>query len=468
MTILIKNGLIITMSKDGRIINDGALAIEDNKIVAVGENGDLKKNYGADEVIDASSKAVLPGLINTHMHIGYTILRGLIRESRDWVVKAHQFIEQMTAEECYASALLGCLEMIRSGTTTFLENNYHNSDLKNFDGFAKAVEKTGIRACLAQSIPDRGPTLGPTEDIGEARKQIERLVNTWQGGAEGRIRVWIHLVYPGIRESSDRLLEIKNLIEKHKLRITAHHQEFLPTTLHFLRKYGIDQTRYLFNLGLLNQNLVVSHSVWLTDAEIAMLKETDVKVSHCPVANMYLGDGIASIVHMLKSGLTVSLGTDAMENNDMFHVMNCAALLQKVLHLDPEVMFAEDILKMATMQGARALGMENDVGSIELGKKADVILIDLKRPHLLPAHDVISNIVYSANGNDVDAVIVDGKIVMENREIKTVNEEEVMEKAVAAADGVAHKARKANRYEEISKMIKKSYEDTILGIHRKE
>jgi 5-methylthioadenosine/S-adenosylhomocysteine deaminase len=447
--ILIKDAMfIITVDKGRRVIRNGAIAVEKDRIVEVGETEALKNKYKADVEIDAKGKVVLPGLINTHIHCNGTIFRGLggdLDVYKSITRITMPTILSITRESMYVGSLLTCSELIRSGTTCFIDNQYAIADRENTDASAEAAKESGLRAIIAPGLQD-SPTL-PLEfrrsSISEATKDVERLIEKWHNTANGRIKIWLHPPIPGFWDTPEMCKEARRLANKHKIGITWHLSDSKRQTIAAKNMGFRNICEFCESTGLLGPDCLAVHAQWISDSEIDLLRRTDTKISHNPTFNQYEGDIVAPIIKMLNSGITVGLGTDSArgaDDHDMIKNMKFAALIHKTHHLDPGIINADKVLEMATIDGARCLGLEDIVGSLEAGKKADIIIIDFTKPHLVPTFRPVNSIVYAANGNDVDTVIVDGKILMENREMKTIMEMEVMEKMQSISENLVRKA----------------------------
>jgi len=424
-TILIKNGIVITQNQQGTIYEDGAVLIKDDRIVAVGDATKIGAN-SADIVIDARKKAVLPGFINIHLHSG--LIRGTAEDLPLWewlrkhVDPKHKVLR---SEDAHTAALLCYSENIKAGITTVLDM------YRYMDRCADAAEEVGIRAFLSPYVADR-----PEFDYFEKLEDNEKLIRTRHGGANGRINVWVgleHLIYC----SSEAFHKAREYADKYGVGIHTHGEESLEMALRLTKEYGKHPIEVFNDYGILGPKTVLAHCVWLNPIEREILAKTQTSVAHCPVCNMKLASGVAPISDLLQRGVNVGLGSDGVKENnrlDLIQEMKCAALLQKLHHLDATLLPARQVLQMGTINGAKALGMKKELGSLEEGKKADVILIDLNKLHLAPLllgefSNVISNIVYAAQGSDVQTVLVDGKIVMEDRVLRNVDEESVIEKA---------------------------------------
>lgn len=423
--ILIKDGYIITMDAQRRILERGSVAIKGDKITAVGK--DVQER--ADTVIDARGKAVLPGLINAHTHLSMTLLRGVADDMplMEWLeTKIWPIEKNLTAQDSYLGALLGCLEMIKSGTTCFADQYFFMQDV------ARAVEEAGLRAMLSYGIIEMDD---PKRRESELRAG-EKLVKTCQGAAGGRIQTMFgpHAAYTC---SPECLIQVKELAKKYKVGIHTHISETQDEVDKITKKYGKRPVEHLDSIGFLGPEVLAAHCIWLTEKEIAVIRKQGVKPVHNPVSNMKTASGVAPVPEMLAAGIPVALGTDGAASNnslDMFSEMKFAALLSKAHKLDPTALPAQVVLEMATINGAITLGLQDKIGSLEVGKKADIVMVDMKKPHLAPLHNVISHLVYSAVGGDVDTVVVDGKVLMRERRVLTLDEVKVLEETQKAAD----------------------------------
>lgn len=450
--IYIRGGWIITMDSSRRIIRDGAVAIEDGVIVDVGKRVELDKKYKsyADVLIDAERDIVLPGLINTHVHLMQALLRAcadylpLIPWLRDrvWPLQGNY-----TKQEALASAKLAVLEMIKSGTTTFLETGLVGR--YGPDDIIEMVHSTGMRAALARHVMDlRGYALeenilheGLVEEGDYSFKDTIRLINKYHGW-DNRIWVWFGPRTPGA-VSVELYREIAAKARELKTGITMHLAEVREDVEYTTKVFGKKPVEFTHWLGLTGRNVVLVHVVWVEDEEIKLLAETGTNVSHNPSSNMKLASGAARVSDMLREGVNVALGTDGGPSNntyDLVREMKHAALLQPLRTLRANAIRAEDLLEMATIRGARALMIDHVVGSIEKGKRADIIILDYWQPHLRPLNNPISHLVYAASGHDVKHSIIDGRLVMFNRRVLTMNEEEVLEEAEKAAYSLYQRA----------------------------
>ena len=447
MNVLIHNGTILTL-KNQKIIYQGAVAVEDKIIVDVGKTTELKRKYRRGyEKINAKGKVIIPGFINTHQHAAMSLLRGYADDLplQEWLEKWIWPIEKlMTPHDIYIGALLTAIESIMSGITT-VNTMYHYTPEKNE---AKAFADAGLRGIIGHVCFSWRKK--------EDRKALENLAKNWHNKVDGLIRVSVdpHAPYTvdpeymkGLRNLRDKLNE-KYGSEKTPIIWHTHIAETADETEKIKNAFNVQIRRgimeYLDSLDVLDEKVVAAHCVALTDRDIAVMKKRRVKVSHNPVSNLKLASGISPVPQMLTENITVSLGTDSPCSNntaDMFDVMKTAALIHKGVNKNPTLLPAEKVLEMATIEGAKALLWENEIGTIEAGKKADLVIIDFKKPHLCPLHSEISHLVYAAKASDVETVIINGKIVMENRKITTVKIDSVMKEATKAKERLLMKLK---------------------------
>jgi 5-methylthioadenosine/S-adenosylhomocysteine deaminase len=425
--IVIHDCLILPMDRKNKIIEDGLIAIESGRIAYVGKKTKAPQIKG-ENLIDAHGKIAIPGLINCHTHLPMTLFRGIAEDQPldKWLKETIWPLEaNLQPDDVYYGALLGCLEMIKNGTTCFADMYFHEEKI------AEAVDETGLRAVLAQGIIEAG-----NKERGERMfKENVDFAKKYNACANGRIKTHLgpHAVYSC---SPEILVKVREAASVLNVGIHIHLAESKEMTKEVKEKHDFSEVELLENLSFLGPDVLAAHCIHLSNKEIALMAKHNVKIAHNPVANMKIAVGIAKIKDLMNVGLTVGIGTDGPASNnslDMFESMKIAALLQKLHYEDPTVLPAETVLRMATIDGAKALGLEDSVGSLEVGKEADLILIDFKKPHLTPMHDPYANIVYSTHGSDVDTVIVRGKILMENRDIKTLDEDEVIKNAEKAA-----------------------------------
>lgn len=418
---LLTNGLVLTMDAEQRIIPDGAVAIRGDRIAAVGRAGDLRGGAPG-RVIDARGGIIMPGLVNTHTHAAMTLFRGLADDLplMAWL-NDHIFPAETALDptQVYGGALLACAEMILSGTTTFC-------DMYLFEeAVGRAAQAAGMRAVVGEVLFDfPSPGYGP---IDQGFAATQRLIDTFRGDPRITVAVEPHSPYLCAPELLTRAF---GLADRNGLPLVLHLSETAGELETIRGRYGRSPVGHLEALGLLAPNVLACHCVALSDEDIAALKRRDVKVSHNAESNMKLASGIAPVPQLLAAGVCVGIGTDGAASNnnlDLFLEMDTVAKLHKVHCLDPTVLDAATVLRMATIDGARALGLGERIGSLEAGKQADVIVLDTRQPHLVPMHHPVSQLVYAARGSDVAAVLIDGRIVMENGRIRTFDVEQVMD-----------------------------------------
>ncbi len=433
-------GTLITMDTHRRIITDGGILIEGSRISKIGKSSEVKRESSAEFEIDAKGMVILPGLIDVHVHLAQAMLRGCADDTSliDWLQKFVWPLQGNYDEhDGKASAELCMLEMIKSGTTTFLETHVHRR--YGFDGIAKSVESSGMRGILAKtvmSLPSYGSQQnimhpGMIEDGETCLREVEEYFKRWNGKADGRIKVWY-----GARSLGGCTPELYRKIAEGAKRlgtgVTMHLDEVPQDAEYTRREFNKLPAEFMDEVGLTGPNVVYAHGVWLTEPEWKILAEKGATVAHCPSSNMKLASGIAKVPEMIKSGVNVGLGCDGGPSNnsyDMIREMKLASLAQKARLLNPLVMDAETVLELATINGARALGVDKEIGSLEVAKKADLTLVSLRQPHLVPAHNPVSHLVYAASGSDVDTVIIDGRIIMKNRQVLTLDEEKIIQEA---------------------------------------
>jgi 5-methylthioadenosine/S-adenosylhomocysteine deaminase len=425
-SILFKNGTIVTMDADNSIVR-GDLLIRDGRIASVGENDASR----IDETIDASGCAVLPGFVQTHIHLCQTLFRGAADDLSliDWLKKRIWPMEAAhTPQSIRASARLGIAELIKGGTTCALTME----TVRHTEEVLRVVEETGFRATVGKCMMDKGDDL-PPELHEQTRASIDeslKLIDEWHGKGDGRIRCCFAPRF-AVSCTRELLAEVAKLARERGLMIHTHASENKSECEMVEQETGMRNVAYLYWLGIADKHVVLAHCIHLDEQEISTLARTKTNVAHCPSSNLKLGSGIAPVAEMLERGIPVSLGADGAPCNnrlDMFTEMRTAALLQKAQN-GPEVLPADRVLRIATIDGARALGLAEEIGSLEVDKRADLIVVDLNNLHAAPETDVISSLVYSAQASDVRTTVIDGRIVMRDRELTTMNEADVMAEA---------------------------------------
>jgi len=457
-SILIKRGIIVTVDKDFRVIEPGFVYVEGNKIIDIGKMSEMKKQYEyAEIIIDAAGKVVLPGLISGHTHVALTLLRGINvnGELDDWVknVLWPYEIYLIKHPKCsYETAYFACLNMIRNGVTCFADMHF------NMDMVAKAVKESGIRAVLSVAMMDQEKTPLTFE---KSIRLNEELVKRWHNKANGRITTMFGVCT--IRTSSTELFQkARELADKYNVGLHIHLSEVKEDVKYALKTFGKRPVEHLYDLGFLGEDVLAAHCIWLNEREIKILSETRVNVVHNPSSNLRLASGIPPLRKMLESHINVGLGIDAaLMNNvmDMFREMRIASLVHKAVNMDPALLKVEDVIRMATLNNAKALGLEKDIGSLEPGKKADIIIVNMKSFDTWPVFtlkSVITNLVYSCSGWNVETVIIDGKIVMQNRRIQ--HEEKAYRNVLSWIHTVLDEIEEFKKYKE-ENYIKLASED---------
>jgi len=413
--ILIKNGYLLSMNKGPKVIKHCDVAIKGNRIAMVGPTG--QGQVDASRVIDAKYKVIMPGLINCHTHCGMTIFRGVANDLplMDWLQTLWPLEDKLTQEMVYWISLLSIAEMIKSGTTTFADMYFH------MDATARAVEDSGIRAVLARGLQGAG------YDMQDIRiRENRELYDKWHGGAGGRIKVMAgpHAVYTC---SEEYIKAVLDLVDKTGMEIHIHVSETQDEVRQCKNTTGMTPVAYLNKLGLLDRPVVAAHCVHVTREDMEILREKDVGVVYNPSSNCKLASGFAPVVDMQRLGITIGLGTDGASSNnnlDMFREIRLASLINKAVYKDATALPAGTVLSMATLGGSQVLNWP-DIGTVEQGKLADIILIDIDGLHFYPLSDIKTHLVYSGGGRDVSTVIIDGQVVMDNGVLSTIDEEEV-------------------------------------------
>ena len=432
--ILINNAQIITMNNERQELYDASIAVDRGKILALGPTPELKNQYLPRREIDASGMLALPGLINAHNHLFQTMCRGLGDGSdiSDWAERAIWPVALFLNEPaCEVAASLACIEMVESGTTTVVDSHYLHADPDSQNGIAKACLDSGIRAILGRASFDLTNVPEPFRETPEtAVKGAENFIHKWNG--KGNRLIVRPEVMNEIQASREMILKLRNLSREVGSGFHMHAASSRSRPEWLKKKVGFRTIEYLNHLGILGPDVVLAHSIWLNEEEKKLMAESGTAVSHNPISNQYLADGVAPVPEFLQMGIRVGIGTDGAGSNnsqDMFEVMKATALLHKVHNLRADLMDAPEVLELATIKGAEALGIDSITGSLEPGKSADILLVCLNCPGMIPCYSIASNLVYAASSRIVDTVIIEGQIVVEKGECVSVNRKETLNEA---------------------------------------
>lgn len=448
MDLVITRGTIITMDPERRILNPGYVLIRDGQIAGIGPADQAPT--ASDQTVDATGKVVLPGFINTHTHLFQTLLKGPgdDRQLEEWFRNVvGPAACELTEEDCYRAAVAGCLEAIRSGTTTVKDFMYTHPRPNLSDAVIRGMLDTGIRGVFVRGYIDYGDTYGVPPALIQSTDDVladcERVAKRYHGAANGRIHVRFGpcMIWSC---TSEGLKATQRLADDLGVGLTMHVAETPFSVQNSMQRFGVGDLAFLERIGFLDSPTLAVHCVHLTERDLRILKARHATVSHNPTSNMYLASGVAPIPQMLVAEIPVGLATDgpaSNNNQNMIQALKFGALLHKVHALDPTAMTAEQALEMATIGAARALGIDSKVGSLEQGKRADVIVLDLHTVFAAPVHHPVSSLVYAAIGSEVETVIIDGRIVMEDARIQTVDERDVLRSAQQAADQLLGRAR---------------------------
>jgi 5-methylthioadenosine/S-adenosylhomocysteine deaminase len=423
--LLVSGATVVTMDATHRVIEDGAVAVRGGRILAVGARTEILSKYSAPQTIDASGKVLIPGLINGHTHIPMTLFRGLADDLdlNEWLTKYIFPAEAKNVTEDFvrAGTQLGLAEMIRGGTTTYCDMYYFE------DAIAEETKRAGLRGLLGETVIDF--PVADNKTFEEAHAYTERFVNKWKGDALITPAIAPHAPYT---VSEEHLKAWRALSDKTSAPLVTHISETRKEVDDITKSKGARPIDYLSRIGFLNNRVVAAHVVFPSPEEIEVLKRLGVGVVHNPQSNMKLASGVAPVPQMLKADLNLGLGTDgAASNNDlnMWEEMDTAAKLHKVFSGDPKVVSAEEAFELATLRGARALHMEREIGSLEAGKRADFCIVDLDDLNQTPFYNIYSQLVYATKADDVRTVVVEGRILMRDRKLLTLNEEEIKGRA---------------------------------------
>jgi 5-methylthioadenosine/S-adenosylhomocysteine deaminase len=423
--LIIRGGTVVTMDSSSRLIEDGAVAVRGDRIVAVGTATEVAAKFTARTTINAAGRVIMPGLINAHTHVPMVLFRGiaddleLMRWLRDYIFPAEA--KNVDEEFVRWGTRLGCLEMIKGGTTTYVDMYYFE------DAIADETARAGMRAVLGETVLDFPAPDNKTWEA--AMAYLERFVRRWKNHPLITPAIAPHAPYT---VSTEHLKQAHQFSERHQVPLLMHVAETRDEVSEIQQKYNTSPVAYLDRLGLLGPRFIAAHVVWPTPEEIKTLVSRRVGVAHCPQSNMKLASGVSPVPEMLKAGVALGIGTDgAASNHDLslWEEIDTAAKLHKLNSKDPTVVNAREALEMATMGGARALNMEKEIGSLEVGKRADLIIVGMDGVSQTPIYNVYSQLVYATKATDVETVIINGRMVMEKGRVLTIDEQAVKAKA---------------------------------------
>jgi 5-methylthioadenosine/S-adenosylhomocysteine deaminase len=423
--LLVSGGTVVTMDAERRVIADGALAVRGDSIVAVGSSAEIESRYEAARKIDARGTMVMPGLINGHAHAAMSLFRGIADDLSldDWLHKYIFPAEARNVDEDFAlwGTRLGILEMLRGGITTYADMYYFE------DAVARVTKEAGMRGVLGETIIDFPAPDNKT--LAEAYAYTQKFLDHWKGDPLITAAAAPHSIYAC---SQKTLQQSAALARKNGAPILMHIAEAPFELEQSLAKQGLTPVAYLEHTGILGPDVVGAHCIWVDAGDISILTHFNVGCVHNPSSNMKTAAGVMPVVDMLAAGEAIGLATDGAASNnnlDLFEEMDLAAKLQKIARRDPRALPAQQVVEMATITGARALHMEENIGSLESGKKADLIIVDTSAPHAVPMYNAYSQIVYALKASDVRTVIIGGKIVMEEQRMLTLDEKGILLKA---------------------------------------
>jgi len=430
--ILISGGTIVTMNAEREVIEDGAIAIKGDKIVAIGSRADLASQVLPARVINARGKVIIPGLINTHTHVPMSLFRGISDDLdlQEWLTKYIFPAEAKNVNEQFvrAGTRLGLAEMIRGGTTTYCDMYYFE------DAIADESKKAGVRGVLGETVIQF--PVADNKTPAEALAYSDRFLAKWKNDPLIVAAIAPHAPYT---VPTDVLKQVRALSDKWNAPVVIHVDETKKEHEDIKKQYGDTPVTYLNKIGFLSNRTIAAHLVWITPAEIDILKRVGVGAAHNPQSNMKLASGVAPVPAMLAKDVAVGLGTDGAASNndlDMWEEMDTAAKLHKEFTADPKVVTAEQAFEMGTIRGARALHIDNITGSLEVGKRADIDIVDMDSLHQTPWYNVYSALVYTTKASDVRSVIINGRIVMLDRRLLTLNEDVIKKDANVTRDKI--------------------------------
>lgn len=455
MGYILGNATVITVDRDRRIVTNGAVAFEGDTIVAVGKTDEVRAQYPAFSFKDMENHIIMPGLINAHVHLTQALIKGCADDVSliDFLAgRIWRLMGNYDENDARISANLCLLEMIKSGTTTFAETLLLSR--YGMDSITQAVVDSGMRGMLAKSVMDIATYAtrdnimyeGMVEDGEACLRQAVQWQEKWENAGDGRIHIWLG-PRPVGSTTLDILKDVSKTSKEHDMGIAIHFCE-VKQDLELMRsQYHMTPGVLAEEAGILTDKTLLIHSVWLTRDDMQIIKKYGSSIVHCPASNMKLASGFCPVPELMEEGINISLGTDAATCDnafDMFDAMRLAAIIHKGRTLDPLAVPAESVIEMATINGAKAIGLENELGSLEVGKKADIITVDLLNERIMPNVNPVSAVVYSAKGCDVDNVVINGRFVVSDRKVLTMDENKVVSEAMDIIQSVMDKAGVVN------------------------
>ena len=443
--LIIKNAKIWSDENQTYVLENASIVIGDGRILEIGNTPELVANYPLIKTWDVGGKLVIPGFINTHCHLFQTFIRGLGKDMTfiEWMNRSVRLMmPNMDSESVYLAAMVGCMEAIRTGTTTLIDFMYATAKPGNVDEVLRAFDDCGLRGVLARGLTDveflPGSTVpaSTSAPVEVSFKDHDRVRNLYQ--AHPRVSF---ILAPSViwGMTWEGLKSVAKYAKANDSVVTMHLLETLDDDQFSLAKYGMRSTHVLEETGILDTRFMAVHAIQLEEEDFDLFVQYKTSISHNPVANMILGSGVSPIYKFVQRGIPVSLGTDGAASNDsqsLLEVMKSAALLQKVHYRNTALLSARDVFSMATIQGAKAVGMDDQIGSIEVGKRADLLVIDFEQPNTTPCYNPVSSLVYSGNHANIQAVFVEGALIYNDGHFTKINEQDILQKAQAKAEEI--------------------------------
>lgn len=448
MSLILADAWLITMNARRDVLERGSVCIEGDRIAGVGSKTQLAHAHPEAEIVDCSRRIVMPGMVNTHTHLFQTLLKGLgddMALKRWFTCMTGPSAVHLTREDAKTAALHGCIESIRSGVTTLVDFMYVHTQPNMTSAVVEAFEETGMRGFVCRGFMTAGQEYDvPAELIEQPEQAITDARRVIRGTNKPGGRVQVGVAPCMIWTVDEKALRLaRQLADEERVLVTTHVAETSFEIQEAAKRYGQTDTEFLSDIGFLGPDVLAVHCVHCRSHDIRILRHHDAKVSHNPCSNLYLASGIAPIPEMHLAGVTVGLGSDgpaSSNNHSLFQAMKFAALIQKGAHQDATIVTAEKVMEMATIDGARAVGLGHEIGSIEIGKKADLAVVDFGNAFMTPIHNPVSAIVYSALGHEVSSVMIDGRFVLRDGVVLTQDEHALRRRSQLCADALAARA----------------------------